>query len=239
MMIYIFGDSYSDLYSNSRETYNSWPKLLNRNFDVRNYSKSGKGPQYCFKNFFSKLNNFTLEDIIIFILSDPDRIEFFPHETQNFGYDFKEDLFWNNSEKDLTDVEFFYETYKDELKKSNLKNLGFLKSLNIVKKIIVFYSFKDALLKNSKYINDDKFYFYKTPLENISNKELYINDYNLRIKEGRKGRDLRANHFSEQNHLIFYEMLKDIINNKIKENYNFHQNFRSLQETFIGKFIYE
>ena len=67
MMIYIFGDSYSDLYSNSRETYNSWPKLLNRNFDVRNYSKSGKGPQYCFKNFFSKLNNFTLEDIIIFI----------------------------------------------------------------------------------------------------------------------------------------------------------------------------
>ena len=114
-MIYIFGDSYSELTTRSRENYVTWPKLLNSNFKVRNYSKSGTGPQFSFKRFFNHFNDFTHDDIIIFILSAPDR---------------------------------------DELIENNLKNLGFLKSLNNVKKTVVFHSFADDMLKNSNYEND-------------------------------------------------------------------------------------
>lgn len=199
-MIYVFGDSYSELSTRSRENYVTWPKLLNSNFKVRNYSKSGTGPQFSFRRFFNCYNNFTKDDIIIFILSSPDR---------------------------------------DEIIESNLKNLEFLNSLHNVKKTIVFYSFSDDELKNYNYQNDEKFYFYNQPLENISNKELYYDDYIEKINEGSKGRDLRANHLSKLNHLIFFEMLKDIIYNDVKE-YKFFEHFRSLEETYVkSQFIYE
>ena len=85
-MIYVFGDSYSELSTRSRENYVTWPKLLNSNFKVRNYSKSGTGPQFSFRRFFNCYNNFTKDDIIIFILSSPDRDEIIESNLKNLEF---------------------------------------------------------------------------------------------------------------------------------------------------------
>ena len=249
-MIYIFGDSYSEPNNtNLQEKVLSWVKKLNlfSGYRIINYSKSGKGSHFLFKHFFSVFDNFQRDDILIFILSHPDRIEFDQNLNQNFGYDFESKKIWSKNNPYLNSnfdkVRFFYETYHDELCVSNAKNVSFLyvigKILNL-KKVIVFHSFSDESLDiiNFKLLNDENFFYYSRPLCDISERELYAEDYLKRLNL-KTGKDVRVNHLSKDNHLIMYDFILNIIKGK-ETNHKFKENFRSLNDTYVfSEFIYD
>lgn len=74
MKIAIFGDSYSSTYAYQHvNSYEGWPELLAKDFNVENFSENGSCLLYMKKKFDSYHADF---DKIIFCVTSPGRIEF-------------------------------------------------------------------------------------------------------------------------------------------------------------------
>ena len=147
--VFIFGDSYAD----PKGTPNYvWHKRLKDDYSVFNYGETGTGPQYSFKKFYDL--TFTSNDIVIFLLSDPFRMDFFngsllKGELSHIVWDNKSKksycVFEHYSQNELTrrhmkileyfnkyesQIDFFYHTQEKELSIANQKNISFLHSFS-------------------------------------------------------------------------------------------------------------
>jgi len=253
-MIYVFGDSYAcpNYIMNKNDEY-MWTKKLEKKFKVINFALSGTGPHYSFKKFYEMMSKkmFDSDDLIIFIISGNDRIDFKfenPQHITCIGWNQNKKIPYvdsnaQDSVKDYfnllySEISFYFMTNEKEIEMSVYKNIGLLFLLSKLLKIktIVFYT-SENLLYNFNSLNDEKFYIYDKSLSNISGEEIF--DYNGESIFN----DFRHNHLSKQNHIIFYENLLKILSNDYNNLSNFEKNIFSIDQfnhkTEHRKFIYE
>tara|TARA_Y100000004_G_C8883618_1_gene398710 strand:+ start:22 stop:825 length:804 start_codon:yes stop_codon:yes gene_type:complete len=263
--IIIFGDSYADPEDNLKENKDvtTWYELLSKKYQIKNFGKAGTGPHYSFTKYYkfiSKKQNLN-EWICIFLLSGEDRINFYgaPKDSNNINWDFeKKESWWatgDNLEKEKrfyenfkSEIDFFFLTMHDDLIWSNFKNLGFLymNSLLLGMKTIVFYTcglkiLNDMIYENFFKLNTSHFHLSTKELGTVASEEI-IDKQEL---DGYSYHDYRRNHLSQENHIILYENIKNMIKNKNEltpyvKNLHYARDFRQMTYTGkTGKFIYE
>ena len=219
----------------------TWYERLESNYNVINHSVEGSGPHYSFKKYYDFISNKKrLSDYTcIFLLSGQDRINFFsrkPHcgthivwnksNQKSYLLEEADKQFYNNFR---SEIDFFYLTMQDEIDWFNLKNLSFLyvNSILLGLKTIVFLTstsyenvnsvnnvFLNIFINYSK-LNNSNFFTYPNVLSDISEMEFtdieQIRNEPTRIKYAFS--DHRRNHFSQENHDVFYKNLEKIIAN--------------------------
>jgi len=263
--IIIFGDSFADPNYRHDENPNvtTWYESLGFDYEIINHALSGTGPHYSFKEYYNFISNDEKKEdyICIFLLSGEDRIAFpstHPGEMSHVNWDFdKKESSWAENE-DLkkekiyyesfkSEIDFFFLTMHDDLKWSNLKNIGFLymNSLLLNMKTIVFCTYGIKILSGMgsfldiTKLNTPNFYLHPLELGHISKKEFIdLED------EGYDYVDYRRNHLSHENHTILYENIKKFIKNDynpipIVKNIGYSYDFGKKRDTKTGKFIYE
>lgn len=234
--IIIFGDSYGDpKYSLSKLKFKdtrTWYKMLETNYNVINHSVEGSGPHYSFKKYYDFISNEkNLSNYIcIFLLSGQDRINFFGRKPnsgthivwseqnkESYLLDERDKIFYDNFR---SEIDFFYLTMHDEINWFNCKNISFLyvNSILLGLKTIVFLTSGTtpiANLVNYNELNNSNFFIYPTILSDISEMEFtdieQIRNEPERIKYAFS--DHRRNHFSQENHEVFYKNIEKIISN--------------------------
>ena len=207
----IIGDSYSDINvkKNNETTYLD---LLEQNFEIRNYSYHGVGPQY----IIEKLTDKVIGDFLFVILPDVRRIKFNYLKDKNIASPV---AIWRQLKTQGTyDFPKSFEKYEDKYEQiymdfeafesSNMFNI--LPSL-YVQYIISFYQKFTKLLiwptsnynLQINYLPDNCKIILKS-LNDISKEE------NVRKKSIKNyGQDFRNNHLSKDNHIIMYNFLID------------------------------
>lgn len=278
---FIFGDSYSDEHafpypnhSNQDENDNwqrkhsyRWPLKLkqkfNKSYYFKNFSLAGTSPYFSLKKLFSNIHVLRENDIILFFISDFDRIDFVCEikeikkhmsnifyskrtmkadliEDSTFEYNQKLKAFYLMNESEL---DFFYKNFFNILSSDMLREIiiGFLKNLSKEKKckIIVF----DKNQVNSICENNQNFHMFDKALRFISEEEYIDNKFKVKdimIK------DDRVNHMSSKNHETMLIKILRIIEDESVDHINFHKeiiNLNSNNTIFVSNssrdFIYE
>lgn len=204
MKIGIFGDSFGEKsYVPETATSKAWTTYIAEEFDIDNYCVSGSSFYYSAKLF---LTNHHLYDKIIFLVTDPGRLEILPdfvinsmqsritdytvasilaEETGNHIYKVAADYFvyFNNYDKEC----LFQYALLEKLKNAKSNDVLFLPCFR--------YSFDEQDR------NDDELF-------KIS--KLDENDTLLQVAGKRK--EYRHCHFNSQNNIIFAEKIKNWIN---------------------------
>ena len=211
MILNIIGDSYSDA-KHRKNNETTYLELLEENFEVKNYSHQGVGPQY----IFEKLTDEIIGDFLFVILPDVRRIKFNYLTDENIAspvaiwrqlktigtYDFPESFekYEDKYEKIYKDIEAF--------ESSNMFNI--LPSL-YVQYIISFYQkYKKILIwptrKHKLQINflPDNCKIILKSLNDIS-KEEKVRKKTIKTY----GQDFRNNHLSKENHINMFNFLID------------------------------
>ena len=241
--ITIFGDSYADPKGKPAHT---WHKRFD---NVKNYGESGTGSQYSFNIFYDL--NFTEEDVIIFLLSDAFRINFhggnlIVGELSNIKW-FEETrktycVFEHLSENQLTkrhlkildfyeknksEIDFLYLTFEKELAKTNEKNIAYLHSYSLKHKCkIIAFEIFETNRDDMSHLNCETFHLYNGFLRNDSMGEIFRDEIDKYVKFT----DKRHNHFSDENHDIFYQYIQNVLNDKPLP--KFKQNFKHFPDVY-------
>lgn len=270
---FIFGDSYADEHANNDENWHKkyeyrWPNFIKKQYEnkyrFKNFALQGSSPYSALQKLLKKYDDLKKNDIILFFLSDFDRIDFkCPDEIKshisNIFYSYREnncqlfdDLEYRNHQKlkafyllHELELDFFYKNFWNILPVETCEFLfiSFLKNLSQEKdcKVILFeknYNKKQKLF----FLADTKnFYQYKKSLSKVSDDEYaeYQNkDFDCII------RDNRINHLSQENHKIMAQIISKIIESDFdlpKFKTNLYQTIEG--ELIVGsdakKFIYE
>jgi hypothetical protein len=212
--VWIFGDSFSDpKYINNNNF--SWPTELAKNYDVNNLSLCGTGPDWSLDRLLQiqKLNQ-TQDINLIFFISNPHRFDF------KFYKDARDQVLYfyllnGPDNKDSDNRIAPYQQQKEFVKLFNrwylgcqidsyidkeiMKYVGALKLLEkIFKKILVWPIFDMLKIQIDQ---GEKFYVVNDlPLANIESDLRYT-----------FSNDSRANHLSDDNHLVMLEQLSNWI----------------------------
>lgn len=219
--VWIFGDSYADKKYNNACIEN-WPKLLEKNYNVKNFAIAGSGPEYSINTLYKEVEKISADDAkkitVIFFISDVSRYNL------SFIYTYEQCLIKyanldkldkrhkqiigsgnSRSLRDKQKISFIKDFFRDyHLNQPNeiqyLKILGTLKILsNRFEKVLCipcFSQIPDYVLTNT-----DNFYLF-------SHIPFYIN---LDTQDFAFGQDPRSNHLDNDSHPVFYEQLKQWI----------------------------
>lgn len=252
---FIFGDSYADEHSppfpsevendewQNKNSYR-WPIRIKKEFEnsynFKNYSLLGSSPYFSLNNLMNKIRILEKNDIVLFFISDFDRIDFpcqvaeIKGHLTNIFYSkrtMKADLIDDETFKhkgllnaffslNESEIDFFYKTFFNILNPNILREIiiGFLKNLSIEKqcKIIVF----DKNYLTSGLTDTKNFYMYRSSLGSISKNEFYSDEINVKdvmIK------DDRVNHMSPKNHEIMFNLIIGIIKNEEIDHIQFYK----------------
>ena len=238
----ICGDSYADEYKPPHPSVEEndewqkthlyrWPIKIKKEFEKKyfyeNLALSGSSPYDAILKLQLRYDELKENDIILFFLSDFDRIDFYAPEeikthVSNIFYSSitkKSSLFDDPSFKhhnklkafyllNETEIDFFYNNFFKIFSIELLEKLflGYLKNISYEKKCrMIVFSKNDFV---TKYENTDYFYLYTKNLSEVSddewkNKKQAEQEYMIK--------DDRVNHISPENHSVMYEIIKKII----------------------------
>ena len=238
----ICGDSYADEYKPPHPSVEEndewqkthlyrWPIKIKKEFEKKyfyeNLALSGSSPYDAILKLQLRYDELKENDIILFFLSDFDRIDFYAPEeikthVSNIFYSSitkKSSLFDDPSFKhhnklkafyllNETELDFFYNNFFKIFSIELLEKLflGYLKNISYEKKCrMIVFSKNDFV---TKYENTDYFYLYTKNLSEVSddewkNKKQAEQEYMIK--------DDRVNHISPENHSVMYEIIKKII----------------------------
>ena len=238
----ICGDSYADEYKSPHPSAKEngewqknhqyrWPIKIKKEFEKKyiyeNLALSGSSPYDAILKLQLRYDELKENDIILFFLSDFDRIDFYAPEeikthVSNIFYSSitkKSSLFDDPSFKhhnklkafyllNETEIDFFYNNFFKIFSIELLEKLflGYLKNISYEKKCrMIVFSKNDFV---TKYENTDYFYLYTKNLSEVSddewkNKKQAEQEYMIK--------DDRVNHISPENHSVMYEIIKKII----------------------------
>ena len=277
----IFGDSFADEHSPphpSEHENDEWQKnhayrwpirvknKYEKEYNFKNHAKSGSGPFNALTKLKSYIHNLKKDDIVLFFLSDYDRIDFVsPKEIEshisNIFYSgvtkksefFNDPSYYNNDMLKAyyllhePEIDFFYKNFFNILPEIILEQLffGFLKNLSNDKKFKMILFCKNKIL-DKRFENNENFYRFSKDLSSVSDEEWLNLDKGLTENDFRIVDD-RVNHLSSDNHAIMFDTISKIINHDYdnilefkKEIYNKnikdHIVYRGLNDR---KFIYE
>ena len=238
----ICGDSYADEYKPPHPSVEEndewqkthlyrWPIKIKKEFEKKyfyeNLALSGSSPYDAILKLQLRYDELKENDIILFFLSDFDRIDFYAPEeikthVSNIFYSSitkKSSLFDDPSFKhhnklkafyllNETEIDFFYNNFFKIFSIELLEKLflGYLKNISYEKKCRMIVFSKNDFIK--KYENTDYFYLYTKNLSEVSddewkNKKQAEQEYMIK--------DDRVNHISPENHSVMYETIKKII----------------------------
>ena len=238
----ICGDSYADEYKSPHPSAKEngewqknhqyrWPIKIKKEFEKKyiyeNLALSGSSPYDAILKLQLRYDELKENDIILFFLSDFDRIDFYAPEeikthVSNIFYSSitkKSSLFDDPSFKhhnklkafyllNETEIDFFYNNFFKIFSIELLEKLflGYLKNISYEKKCRMIVFSKNDFIK--KYENTDYFYLYTKNLSEVSddewkNKKQAEQEYMIK--------DDRVNHISPENHSVMYEIIKKII----------------------------
>jgi hypothetical protein len=273
----IFGDSFADEHSpphpsfvendewQEKHSYR-WPIKLKEKFENRyayvNQALQGSSPY----NALQRMQDFNIskDDIILFFLSDFDRIDFsVPEEikshTSNIFWssgsnkvEFYDDPSYYNNRKlkaffmlHEMEINFFYKTLNNILSDDILEKLftGYLKNFAHEKecRIMLFHKNNFSNLKNTEY-----FYQFKKSLAIVTDEEWP--NFNKKLLNGDFAIvDERVNHLSPDNHEIMLDTICKIINHDYDNILEFKKEIydKNIDEHIVyrgssdRKFIYE
>lgn len=275
----IFGDSYADEHAppypsemendewQNKHSYRWTLKLkekFEKEYNFKNHAVRGSGPFNALAKLKPYIHNLKKDDIVLFFLSDYDRIDFVvPKEIESHI----SNIFYSNSTKKSEffddpsyinnnmlkayyllhepEIDFFYKNLFNILPRRTLEQLffGFLKNLSNDKKCKIILFCKNKSLDKS-FKNDDFFYRFAKDLSSISDEEWLNLDKELSENDCMIV-DERVNHFMPENHMIMFDIICKLLNNekdipKFKSNItNFDNKRIVLRGSNDRKFIYE
>jgi len=234
-------------------SYARWHERLG---EVNNFAKSSTGPHYSLQELYKRYKNYTKDDHIIFIISGRSRIHFHvPEEFESKDRNQRicpEDVIWDERtqrfklytaqyvpypknkriewyDKHNQHMDYAYRTFKEEIDTLTEKCESFLYMISRLQqcKVTVFLlSAAHSYIKDS--LNDDLFYLHNYSLMSASNEE-FIN-----FKENRfPKRELRANHFSKENHDVMADIIQTRTFKPFKKNFVDPTPFEQDRERFI------
>ena len=275
----IFGDSYADEHAppypsemendewQNKHSYR-WPLKLKEKFEkeynFKNHAVIGSGPFNALTKLLSYVNKLKKDDIVLFFLSDYDRIDFVvPKEIKShvsnifYSTSTKKSEFFDDSNYENNsmlkayyllhepELNFFYKNFFNILPRRTLEQLffGFLKNLSNDKKCkIILFCKNNSYDINFK--NDDYFYRFEKDLSSISDEEWMNLDKGLTENDCMIVDD-RVNHIMAENHMIMFDIICKLLNNE-KDIPEFKRNLTTFDNeriVFRGsndrKFIYE
>ncbi len=220
--VWIFGDSYADPnWDKESFEHETWYEMLAKQYEYNNFAKAGTGPHYSMVEFYRRYKQFDKEDLIIWVLSGEDRIQFhLPKRyrtNEHTDIQLVHDSYWDFKNQEMKCNETFdssfyqwnkdhmsytMKTFEREVINSNKKNESFLYAISRINKCkiyIFFLSYNDSYIKDS--LNDNLFHIYPISLQQIS-----INEYR-NPGEPFYEDNKRINHLSEENHKVMYELI--------------------------------
>ncbi len=220
--VWIFGDSYADPnWDKESFEHETWYEMLAKQYEYNNFAKAGTGPHYSMVEFYRRYKQFDKEDLIIWVLSGEDRIQFhLPKRyrtNEHADTQLVHDSYWDFKNQEMKCNETFdssfyqwnkdhmsytMKTFEREVINSNKKNESFLYAISRINKCkiyIFFLSYNDSYIKDS--LNDNLFHIYPISLQQIS-----INEYR-NPGEPFYEDNKRINHLSEENHKVMYELI--------------------------------
>jgi hypothetical protein len=230
----IYGDSFAEpQWANSHPTW--YGRLRDRWPDTVNYGKSGAGPMYSFKQFYQDLPKLNYEDLIVFVISGPDRICFNSEAADQMRSA-------PRSKEEAMAMNFAVDTFHDETIFGNWKYESLLYAASRIQKCKIFIwclslnqnemsNGKESYIKTS--LNDDYFYVHDESLEEACSNEYVeaaqekVDNETAKDKDGRKRKieELRAererydlnyriNHFTEMNHEVMYKQVTGFVDGR-------------------------
>lgn len=210
--LFAFGDSFA------QNLPGNWIDRLAklRNLEVKNYAVGGSCLEYSFIKILDAIDQIKENDIVIFVLTHPERLDLEDQIKGNISSAYK--IQFKKTVGDLEDS-LFYIKYqmkrsKDILKNKHLLHLSFIKSLTLYKpktKFLVIPAFREV--QNSFFIsNTENFLF----ANNLYLTEISDYEWNyLKIKgeafQDIFGLDPRTNHLSNPNLDELAQTINEII----------------------------
>lgn len=215
--VWIFGDSYADLNFNTAKI-DSWPLLLEKNYNVNNYALAGSGPEFSLQRLYTELQGLSNEESkeisVVFLISNVTRYNFsflkpFQQSIVRYVTFDKSDERLDagarariNSLFDKKKISFIRDFFKyyhfhqhDDM--NLLKILGALRALsNRFEKVLCASCFSE--IPEYIPIHDGNFYLF-------SHTELYkLGRHNYGFEE-----DPRSNHIDNWQHPVFAEQIEN------------------------------
>ena len=209
--VWIFGDSFADPnWEKERYVHETWYEKLEKQYDeYHNFAFAGTGPHYSFKEFYQRYESFNEDDLIVFILSGQDRINFYVSPSS----DDRADVLKSHEAEFVNEENMTYvmQTFEQEVLNLNKKNESFLYTISRLNKckICIFFLRSEESYIGDR-LNDTNFYIHKDGLQKVCEDE-YINPGEPYVEDNK-----RNNHLVEENHIVFYK----IIDNFAKGNTN-------------------
>ena len=209
----IYGDSFAEP---------QWPaphptwygRLKDRWPATVNYGKSGSGPMYSFKQFYQDLPKLNYEDLIVFVISGPDRVCWNSEADDQMRGNAK-------SYEEAMARKFAVDTFHDETIYGNWKYESLLYTVSRIQKCKIFtwhLGMKESYSYIKTSLNDDYFYVHNESLgEACSNEYVEEERRGDKKEEWRKERreafDLnhRVNHLTEMNHEVMYKQITGFV----------------------------
>lgn len=251
--VWIFGDSYADPHwGKERYAHETWYETLAKQHEYNNFAKAGTGPHYSMKEFYRRYKQFDKEDLVIWILSGEERIQYhLPKEYRTYEHnditlvhesywDFKNqkmkcndivDPSFHQSHKDH--MSYTMKTFEREVINSNKKNESFLYTISRIHKCkicIFFLDYDNSYMKDI--FNDELFYIHPMALQDISKNE-YRNPGEPFYEDNK-----RNNHLSEENHKVMYNIINNFVQG-IRTIPEFKQNLLEEPDQPTDRFIYD
>jgi len=224
--VWIFGDSYADPnWDKESFEHETWYEMLAKQYEYNNFAKAGTGPHYSMKEFYRRYKQFDKEDLIIWVLSGEDRIQFhLPKKYRTNEHTdtmLVHDSYWDFKNQEMKCNDYFdpsfYQSHKDQMSytmktfereviNSNKKNESFLYTISRIHKCKIYIFFLDYDNSYMKDVfNDELFYIHPMALQDISKNE-YRNPGEPFHEDNK-----RNNHLSEENHKVMHELIHNFV----------------------------
>ena len=215
----IYGDSFAEpLWEYEHPTW--YGRLKDRWPETVNYGKSGAGPMYSFKQFYQDLPKLNYEDLIVFVISWPDRICWNSEAADQMRAPAR-------SKEEAMAKKFTTDTFRDETVYGNWKYESLLYAASRIQKCKIFIwhlGMKESHSYIKTSLNDDYFYVHNESLEEACSNE-YVEEQRRADKkesegwtekdrrERREAFDLghRVNHLTEMNHEVMYKQIAGFV----------------------------
>lgn len=217
--VWIFGDSYAARYDEGKDLENSWPYMIAKKYNVINEALPGSSIFLALKKINNLINHNTntQDDILIFYMSNRDRIDFsflerdedacMMHNVVNDNSDQKWiKKYLRRYKRYSTFIKNFYQYYvfnnEKALEMSMLGHYVLLKELSKrFKKVLVVPVFQLPYIKDFTIDDTEKFSIAK------GNALWFHDEKNIDTDQ--------VNHMRVENHKIIYDMTVDWIENDI------------------------
>jgi len=164
----IYGDSFAEPQWNDtgKNTHPTWyGRLKDRWSATVNYGKAGSGPMYSFKQFYQDLSKLNYEDLIVFVISWPDRICWNSEAADQMRVPAR-------SKEEAMAKKFTTDIFRDETVYGNWKYESLLYATSRIQKCKIFIwhtCMEESYMKTS--LNDDNFYVHNESLEEACSNE--------------------------------------------------------------------